>query len=170
PRPGRLPLRGSLPAAHHLRPDRRGPPRRPLRTAPRRPGLLLLRHQSRRHLRRRRPDDPRPEPLGPRPGRPDRRDAVRGRDAGELSGPRAAAHTSRRAVAQRVSSCRLDSWSLRSTAETWDSTVFPEMNGCLAISLYAYPRAISRGTSRSRWVRRTEAWSTGGSTVEAQAA
>ncbi|CAM5692018.1 hypothetical protein SVIOM342S_02828 [Streptomyces violaceorubidus] len=45
--------------------------------------------------------------------------------------------TSRRAVAQRVSSCRLDSWSLRRTAETWDSTVLTEMYSCLAISLYA---------------------------------
>lgn len=35
--------------------------------------------------------------------------------------------TSRRAVAQRVSSCRLLSCSLRSTAETCDSTVFTEM-------------------------------------------
>jgi hypothetical protein len=46
-------------------------------------------------------------------------------------------HTSRRAVAHRVSSCRFDSWSFLSTAETWDSTVFTEMNSCLAISLYA---------------------------------
>lgn len=46
-------------------------------------------------------------------------------------------HTSRRAVAHLVSSCRLESCNFRSTAETWDSTVFTEMNSCLAISLYA---------------------------------
>ena len=32
----------------------------------------------------------------------------------------------RRSAAQRVSSCRLESWSLRRTAETWLSTVFTE--------------------------------------------
>ncbi len=56
---------------------------------------------------------------------------------GRYVGARPAGHTSRRAVAQRVSSCRLESWSLRSTAETCDSTVFTEMNNCFAISLYA---------------------------------
>ena len=35
-------------------------------------------------------------------------------------------------MAQRVSSCRLESCSLRSTADTWVSTVFTEMNSCLA--------------------------------------
>ncbi len=45
--------------------------------------------------------------------------------------------TRRRAVAQRVSSWRLESWSLRRTAETWDSTVLTEMKSCFAISLYA---------------------------------
>jgi hypothetical protein len=40
-------------------------------------------------------------------------------------------------VAQRDSSYRLDSWSLRSTEETCVSTVFTEMNSCDAISLYA---------------------------------
>lgn len=45
------------------------------------------------------------------------------------------AQTSLRAVAHRVSSWRLDNWSLRRTAETWDSTVFTEMKSCLAISL-----------------------------------
>lgn len=43
--------------------------------------------------------------------------------------------TRRRAVAQRDSSCRLDSCSLRSTDDTWVSTVFTEMNSSLAISL-----------------------------------
>ncbi len=62
-----------------------------------------------------------PGPLGWAPRRP---------------GPRPG-QTSRRAVAQRVSSCRFDSWSFLSTAETWDSTVFTEMKSCLAISLYA---------------------------------
>src|SRR6266581_4699666 len=46
-------------------------------------------------------------------------------------------HTRRRSVAQRVSSYRLDSWSLRSTADTWVSTVFTEMWSCRAICLYA---------------------------------
>lgn len=36
-------------------------------------------------------------------------------------------HTRRRAVAHLVSSCRLESCNFRSTAETWDSTVFTEM-------------------------------------------
>lgn len=54
-----------LPPSHHLLPDQRRSPRRPLRTPPRRPRLLLLRHQPRGHLHRQRPDDPRPKPLGP---------------------------------------------------------------------------------------------------------
>lgn len=58
---------------------------------------------------------------------------------------------------------------MRSTAETCDSTVFTEMNSCLAISLYAYPRAISRSTSRSRCVSRSRSSSTGGASVEAKA-
>ena len=57
---------------------------------------------------------------GPFPGRA--RDAV---------GP----YTMRRATAQRVSSLRLDSWSLRRTAETWVSTVLTEMNSSEAHSL-----------------------------------
>src|SRR5690606_2644109 len=47
---------------------------------------------------------------------------------------RAAGQTRRRAVAQRESSWRLESWSLRSTDETWVSTVLTEMNSSLAIS------------------------------------
>ena len=63
---------------------------------------------------------------------------VRGRPGIHRAGlSRHQAQTRRRAVAQRVSSCRLLSWSLRSTAETWLSTVFTEMKSCLAISLYA---------------------------------
>ena len=44
-------------------------------------------------------------------------------------------YTMRRATAQRVSSLRLDSWSLRRTAETWVSTVLTEMNSSEAHSL-----------------------------------
>ena len=43
----------------------------------------------------------------------------------------------RRSVAQRVSSWRFDSWSLRSTDDTCVSTVFTEMSSWRAISLYA---------------------------------
>ena len=50
-------------------------------------------------------------------------------------GPPVASQTSRRSAAQRVSSWRLDSWSLRSTAETCVSTVFTEMCRRSAISL-----------------------------------
>ena len=39
----------------------------------------------------------------------------------------ARAQTRRRSAAQRLSSCRLESWSLRRTADTCDSTVFTEM-------------------------------------------
>ena len=42
----------------------------------------------------------------------------------------------RRSVAQRVSSWRLLSWSLRSTADTWVSTVFTDSDSWRAISLY----------------------------------
>ena len=45
-------------------------------------------------------------------------------------------HTRRRSVAQRDSSCRLESWSLRSTADTCASTVFAEIDSRCAISLY----------------------------------
>jgi hypothetical protein len=73
---------------------------------------------------------------GDRPGgRQHARTAGTGR--GPASRPGRAAQTSRRAVAHRVSSWRLESCSFRSTAETWLSTVFTEMNSCLAISLYA---------------------------------
>ena len=44
-------------------------------------------------------------------------------------------YTMRRATAQRVSSLRLDNWSLRRTAETWVSTVLTEMNSSEAHSL-----------------------------------
>ncbi len=44
-------------------------------------------------------------------------------------------HTSRRSVAQRDSSYRLDFWVFRNTADTWVSTVLIEMNNCEAISL-----------------------------------
>src|SRR5699024_3834512 len=43
-------------------------------------------------------------------------------------------HRRRRTAAQRVSSCREESCSLRSTAETWVSTVLMEMNSSLATS------------------------------------
>ena len=46
------------------------------------------------------------------------------------------AQTSRCSVAQRVSSWRVESWSLRSTLETWLSTVFTERCRRAAISLY----------------------------------
>ena len=42
---------------------------------------------------------------------------------------------SRRSVAQRDNSYRLDIWVLRSTEDTWVSTVLIEMNSCDAISL-----------------------------------
>ena len=45
-------------------------------------------------------------------------------------------HSSLRSVAHRVSSWRLDSCSLRSTAETWVSTVFTDSVRRRAISLY----------------------------------
>lgn len=48
--------------------------------------------------------------------------------------PRAGRHSSRRAAAQRVSSLRFESCSLRSTAETWVSTVFTEMKSSPATS------------------------------------
>jgi len=43
----------------------------------------------------------------------------------------------RRSAAQRVSWCRFDSCSLRSTFDACVSTVLIEMNSCAAISLYA---------------------------------
>ena len=43
---------------------------------------------------------------------------------------------SRRSAAHRVSWCRDDSCSLRSTDDTWLSTVFTEMYSSRAISLY----------------------------------
>ena len=45
------------------------------------------------------------------------------------------AQSNRRAFAHAVSSCRLESWSLRSTADTWVSTVFVEMKSSAATSL-----------------------------------
>jgi hypothetical protein len=45
------------------------------------------------------------------------------------------AQISRRSAAQRVSWCRVDSCSLRSTEETWVSTVRAEIVNSLAISL-----------------------------------
>jgi len=50
------------------------------------------------------------------------------------AGIRAAAQSRRLVAAHRVSSLRLDSWSLRSTLEAWDSTVFTEMNSREPIS------------------------------------
>ena len=44
--------------------------------------------------------------------------------------------TRRRSTAQRLSSCRLESWSLRSTADTCASTVLVEIDSRCAISLY----------------------------------
>jgi hypothetical protein len=44
------------------------------------------------------------------------------------------AYVSRRSVAHLVSWCRVDSWSLRSTEETWLSTVLTEMKSSRAIS------------------------------------
>ena len=58
------------------------------------------------------------------------------RTCSELSEPELRpAYTMRRATAQRVSSLRLDNWSLRRTAETWVSTVLTEMNSSEAHSL-----------------------------------
>src|SRR5437870_2848060 len=45
-------------------------------------------------------------------------------------------YTTPRSLAHRVSSCLVDSWSLRSTADTWVSTVFTEISSRRAISLY----------------------------------
>ena len=51
-------------------------------------------------------------------------------------GPQGAAgYVSRRSAAQRVSWCREESWSLRSTEETWLSTVLTEMKSSRATSL-----------------------------------
>ncbi len=47
----------------------------------------------------------------------------------------APAQASRRSVAQRVNWWRVDSWSLRRTAETWLSTVLVEMDSSRANSL-----------------------------------
>ena len=44
--------------------------------------------------------------------------------------------TRRRSTAQRLSSCRFESWSLRSTADTCASTVLVEIDSRCAISLY----------------------------------
>jgi len=46
------------------------------------------------------------------------------------------AQVRRRSAAHLVSWWRLDSWSLRSTDDTWLSTVFTEMYSSRAISLY----------------------------------
>ena len=54
----------------------------------------------------------------------------RARDRDDLS------QSSRRSAAQRESSWRLESWSLRSTADTWASTVLAEMPSRSATSLY----------------------------------
>ena len=54
----------------------------------------------------------------------------RARDRDDLS------QSSRRSAAQRDSSWRLESWSLRSTADTWASTVLAEMPRRSATSLY----------------------------------
>jgi hypothetical protein len=45
-------------------------------------------------------------------------------------------YVSRRSAAHLVSWCRVDSWSLRSTEDTWLSTVLTEMYSSRAISLY----------------------------------
>jgi uncharacterized membrane protein YeaQ/YmgE (transglycosylase-associated protein family) len=64
--------------------------------------------------------------------------AVRHRRAAVLRSWRPeTSQTRRRSVAHRVSWWRLESWSLRSTLETWVSTVLIEMNSSRAISLYA---------------------------------
>ncbi|CAM5515207.1 hypothetical protein SMICM304S_08207 [Streptomyces microflavus] len=64
---------------------------------------------------------PRAAGSGARAARPE---ALAARSGARAAHPALAAQARRRAVAHRVSSCRLESWSLRSTAETWDSTVF----------------------------------------------
>ena len=59
-------------------------------------------------------------------------------DFGLLLGPAALVdydYTMRRSVAQRLSSWRLESWSLRSTADAWVSTVFTEIVSSRASSL-----------------------------------
>ena len=75
---------------------------------------------------------------GPPPAAPGDRGAARApsgggrqaRDRDDLS------QSSRRSAAQRESSWRLESWSLRSTADTWASTVLAEMPSRSATSLY----------------------------------
>ena len=54
---------------------------------------------------------------------------------GPLSIPRVGAHRRRRSDAHRVSSWRLESWSLRSVEDMWVSTVLTEMKSSRATSL-----------------------------------
>ncbi len=51
---------------------------------------------------------------------------VVGNEFGEVGRHRGPLHTRRRSVAHRVSSWRLESWSLRRTDETWVSTVLTD--------------------------------------------
>ena len=71
---------------------------------------------------------------GPGSGRPPQLAAAPGPSSVAASGRRAYS-TQPLCTAQRLSSWRLESCSLRSTAETWASTVFAEMPSRSAISL-----------------------------------
>ena len=72
------------------------------------------------------------------PRRPGGQFVARGepRAPDEAPPPRPQRQMRRRPIAQVVSSWREESWSLRSTEETWVSTVLIEMNNSLATSLY----------------------------------
>ncbi|CAM5256435.1 hypothetical protein SBADM41S_11201 [Streptomyces badius] len=144
PHPGGLEGGGREPAAHHLHPGQRRYSASPrFRLAP---GDLVFFYSGISHvglapaaasLHARAPGERRRVSA-------DRRRAFAGAPAGRRAGQRARPQTSRRAVAQRVSSCRLESWSFRSTAETCDSHRLHRDDQMLAISLYGVARAISR--------------------------
>src|SRR5690606_17946885 len=96
-----------------------------------------------------------PQPGDPGGGVPDR---LGGGGAGH--GVSVDAHSRRLLRAHAVSSCREDSCSLRSTEDTWVSTVLTEMNRSRATSLYWYHRAMRRISSRSRALSRSSSSST----------
>ena len=82
-----------------------------------------------------RPRSRRPAPGAASAGAGARRPAADGRGRGGRAAAALAAQIRRRSAAQRVSSCREESWSLRSTLETWLSTVLIERCSRAAISL-----------------------------------
>ena len=73
-----------------------------------------------------------PEPLSPHSFQATQAAPTVASEPGEFRSP----HTILRSVAQRVSSYLEDNWSLRSTADTCDSTVLIEIDSFLATCLY----------------------------------